>query len=103
MWFDVSVLFVQNEMCVAFGPGNDMFESTRIIGEKQYSLGKVTTVCSIGYTFEKQHKSDNSIYLSQALYDNATIGLAGPVGYVHSYVDFGNVSLNVDNQMVRSG
>lgn len=34
--------FLQNEMCVAFGPGKDMFDSTRIIGEKQYSLGKVT-------------------------------------------------------------
>ena len=31
----------QNEMCVAFGPGNDMFDSTRIIGEKQYNAGKV--------------------------------------------------------------
>lgn len=34
--------FLQNELCVAFGPGKDMFDSTRIIGEKQYSLGKVT-------------------------------------------------------------
>ena len=94
--------FVQNEMCVAFGPGKDMFDSTRIIGEKQYSLGKVTTTCCVGYRFEEQHRSD-SIYLLQALYDNATIGLAGPVGYVHSYVDFGNVSLDVNNQTVRSG
>lgn len=31
----------QNELCVAFGPGRDMFDSTRIIGERQYSLGKV--------------------------------------------------------------
>ena len=26
---------------MAFGPGNDMFDSTRIIGEKQYNAGKV--------------------------------------------------------------
>ena len=39
--------FVQNEKCIAFGPGKDMFDSTRIIGEKQYTLGKVTRACSV--------------------------------------------------------
>ena len=39
----ILILFFQNEMCVAFGPGKDMFDSTRIIGERQYSLGKVKT------------------------------------------------------------
>ncbi|KAK3560138.1 hypothetical protein QTP86_034704, partial [Hemibagrus guttatus] len=29
-----------NKMCAAFGPGNDMFESTRIIGESIYSKAK---------------------------------------------------------------
>ena len=29
----------------------------------------------------------------QALYDNATVGLAGPVDYVHTCVDFGNVTV----------
>ena len=33
------VLKVQN--CIATGPGEDMFDSTRIIGEKQYTMGKV--------------------------------------------------------------
>ena len=42
---------VQNELCVAAGPGKDMFDSTRIIGEKQFSMGKVSgtlliVVCS---------------------------------------------------------
>ena len=41
--------FVQNEKCIAFGPGKDMFDSTRIIGEKQYTLGKVTEVYSTSY------------------------------------------------------
>lgn len=27
---------------MAFGPGKDMFDSTRIIGEKQYNAGKVS-------------------------------------------------------------
>lgn len=33
------VLKVQN--CIATGPGEDIFDSTRIIGEKQYTTGKV--------------------------------------------------------------
>ena len=28
---------------MAFGPGKDMFDSTKIIGEKQYSKAKVNT------------------------------------------------------------
>ena len=30
----------KNELCVASGPGNDMFESTQIIGAKQYAFAK---------------------------------------------------------------
>lgn len=37
--------WLQNELCVAAGPGVDMFDSTRIIGEKQFTKGKVST-CS---------------------------------------------------------
>ena len=33
--------FLQNEKCIAFGPGNDMFESTKIIATKQFEMGKV--------------------------------------------------------------
>ena len=36
----------------------------------------------------------------QALYENATIGLTGPVDYVHTCVDFGNVSLTVNGTKV---
>ena len=32
--------FKQNENCIAFGPGRDMFESTEIIAKKQYSKAK---------------------------------------------------------------
>ena len=39
-WFNFSLansyLFLQNELCVSFGPGKDMFDSTRIIAENQY-------------------------------------------------------------------
>ena len=37
----LSVSF-QTELCVAPGPGVDIFDSTRIIGEKQYTAGKVS-------------------------------------------------------------
>ncbi|XP_017484039.1 PREDICTED: neutral ceramidase-like [Rhagoletis zephyria] len=30
----------KNEMCIAFGPGRDMFESTKIIGQLQYQKAK---------------------------------------------------------------
>lgn len=36
----------------------------------------------------------------QALYDNATVGLSGPVDYVHTCVDFGNVTLTVNGKTV---
>ena len=32
---------MQSEQCVAFGPGVDMFDSARIIAEKQFNMGKV--------------------------------------------------------------
>ena len=35
-------LSVQNELCVAPGPGKDMVESTQIIATKQYDAAKVT-------------------------------------------------------------
>ena len=41
-----------------------------------------------------------TVFSMQALYDNATIGLAGPVDYVHTCVDFGNVTLTVNGTMV---
>lgn len=34
---------IQNELCVAAGPGKDMVESTKIIATKQYETGKVST------------------------------------------------------------
>ena len=32
---------IQNELCVASGPGVDMKDSTRIIGERQFEAAKV--------------------------------------------------------------
>ena len=33
---------VQVQNCIAFGPGVDMFDSTRIIGENQFHLARVS-------------------------------------------------------------
>jgi len=33
--------YFQNEKCIAFGPGKNMFESTKIIAENQYKKAKV--------------------------------------------------------------
>lgn len=57
------------EMCIAFGPGKDMFESTQIIGDKQFQ-------------FAKKLMSE----ATETLMD-------GPVDYRHSFVDMS--SLNV--------
>lgn len=35
----------QNEDCIASGPGKDMFDSTRIIGEMQFNKAKVCCIC----------------------------------------------------------
>ena len=34
----------KEKFCIAFGPGKDMFDSTKIIGERQFEKGKVKTV-----------------------------------------------------------
>lgn len=62
----------RNELCVAFGPGKDMFESTKIIGQKQYDLAKI-------------------------LLQNATTHLDGPVAFRHSFVDMSNLTVVLDN------
>ncbi|GFO12902.1 LOW QUALITY PROTEIN: neutral ceramidase-like [Plakobranchus ocellatus] len=52
----------KNELCIASGPGKDMFESTQIIARNQYK--KATD-----------------------LYNSAKIKLNGPVDFRHTYVD----------------
>ncbi|XP_069125052.1 uncharacterized protein [Argopecten irradians] len=68
---DTSTCNGRNEMCVAFGPGKDMFESTKIIGENQYKK-------------------------ALDLYRTASVKLSGPVDFRHSYVDMTNVQVQVN-------
>ncbi|XP_013094566.2 uncharacterized protein LOC106078246 isoform X1 [Biomphalaria glabrata] len=52
----------KNELCVAFGPGKDMFESTQIIANNQYQK-------------------------ALELYNSAQIKITGPVDFRHSYIN----------------
>lgn len=62
----------RSQLCIAFGPGKDMFDSTRIIGEKQYVKAK-------------------------DLYDSATIELDGPTGGIHQFVDMTNYPVYIND------
>nr|XP_054774076.1 uncharacterized protein LOC129282175 [Lytechinus pictus] len=62
----------KNEKCIAFGPGNDMFDSTRIIGENQYKK-------------------------AMELYSGASRMLTGPVGFVHQYVNMTDVTVHYNS------
>lgn len=62
----------QNLKCIAFGPGKDMFESTKIIGEKQY------------------HKALN-------LFESAENPVSGPVGFAHQYVDMSSQTVRIND------
>jgi neutral ceramidase len=64
----------RNEQCVAFGPGVDMFDSTRIIAEKQFNMGK-------------------------SLYEAASQQVTGPVQFRHSFVDFSDVAVNISDKI----
>ncbi|CAA7052195.1 unnamed protein product [Microthlaspi erraticum] len=69
--FNHSTCNGKNELCYGRGPGYpDEFESTRIIGEKQYKM-------AVG------------------LFNKATEKLVGKVGYQHAYVDFSNLPVMV--------
>ncbi|XP_013402701.1 neutral ceramidase isoform X2 [Lingula anatina] len=59
------------ELCVASGPGKDMYESTKIIGKKQYEKAK-------------------------ELFDGANTLLTGPVDYRHQFVDMSNQKVQID-------
>jgi neutral ceramidase len=54
-----------------------MFESTKIIGQKQYEKAK-------------------------SLFDSATTKIEGPLGFVHQYVDMSNVQLQTSNGTVTT-
>ncbi|KAM1748957.1 hypothetical protein ACFX12_009886 [Malus domestica] len=60
----------RNELCYGRGPGSDEFESTRIIGERQFRK-------------------------AAELFDKATEKLKGKVEYQHTYIDFSSLEVSV--------
>ena len=62
----------RTEMCVASGPGKDMFESTRIIASHQYN---------VSLNLLKNRKNQTKVF--------------GPVQYIHQWVDLSNVSVTL--------
>jgi len=59
----------KNELCIASGPGVDMFDSTRIIGLKQFQ---------------------NAL----ELYQNASVALTGNIQYKHMFVNMTNITVS---------
>ncbi|CAH2058857.1 unnamed protein product, partial [Thlaspi arvense] len=69
--FNHSTCNGKNELCYGRGPGYpDEFESTRIIGEKQFKM-------------------------AVQLFNKATEKLQGKIGYQHAYIDFSNLQVTV--------
>jgi len=67
----------RNEYCVGRGPGQDMYDSMRIIGERQAEMG-------------------------ESLFQSASEELSGPVSFIHTYVDMSNVTLTVNGTEVTT-
>lgn len=77
IYYILNLFFNQNEKCRASGPGRDMFESTKIIGEKQY---------------EKANR----------LFQSATLKVEGPLGWAHQYIDMTNQMLQTNKGNVTT-
>ncbi|CAK7333571.1 unnamed protein product [Dovyalis caffra] len=76
--FNHSTCNGKNELCYGRGPGHpDEFESTRIIGERQFKK-------------------------AAELFSKATEQLKGKVGYRHAYVDFSNLEVAQGNDVVKT-
>ena len=64
-----------------------MFESTQIIGEKQYSKAKVPS-----YYNTYSYILDNNYFSLKELFDAATVQVTGPVQFRHTFKDFTKIS-----------
>lgn len=76
--FNHSTCNGKNELCVAFGPGKDMFESTKIIGANQFKK-------------------------ALQLFNEATEPLSGPVEFRHTYTDMSQQVVHLlNNKTVKT-
>uniref|UniRef100_A0A646QF66 Neutral ceramidase n=1 Tax=Hemiscolopendra marginata TaxID=943146 RepID=A0A646QF66_9MYRI len=69
--FDTSTCNGKNELCVASGPGKDMFESTSIIANRQFNK-------------------------ALELFNKASTPMTGPVKFIHQYVFMPNVTVQLN-------
>nr|CAH0108394.1 unnamed protein product [Daphnia galeata] len=65
----------RTQLCIAFGPGKDMVDSTRIIGDKQFQKA-----------WNMYNKSDSELE-----------ALEGPVQFAHQFVDMPNYTVEVQD------
>ena len=93
--------------CIAFGPGKDMFDSTRIIGERQFERGKVkktkteTQKFSLPLSLLPSLPPSFPFFLfPQDLYDSASKELTGPVQFVKVNRDFSNIIVDMNGTKV---
>ncbi|RWS20358.1 neutral ceramidase-like protein, partial [Leptotrombidium deliense] len=68
---------LQNDKCIASGPGNNMFQSTQIIGDKQYKKAKELSL-------------------------NAKEKVTGGVSYIHQFVDMSNIKMTYNGKPART-
>lgn len=72
------LLIFQSEFCIAFGPGKDMFESTKIIADRQYRKAK-------------------------ELFDMANVNkVSGPIQFIHQDVDMSAYEVQLENKTVKT-
>jgi len=83
------------QLCIAFGPGKDMVDSTRIIGQKQFDKSWVDFYVN-KYMAQLNHSFQQEMFnrKEQEL-------LEGPVQFVHQYVDMPNYKLEVNGTPVK--
>ncbi|KAF5737214.1 neutral ceramidase [Tripterygium wilfordii] len=75
--FNHSTCNGKNELCYGRGPGLDEFESTRVIGERQFRK-------------------------AVELFNKATEQLKGKIGHKHAYVDFSSLEVSQDSEVVKT-
>lgn len=73
--FHTSTCNKRTQLCIASGPGADMFESTEIIGRRQYEL-------SIRLMNNSERK---------------TVAIHGNVSFRHAFVDMSNITVKLEN------
>jgi neutral ceramidase len=87
----------RTQLCIAFGPGKDMVDSTRIIGERQYVKAKV---CVFHHLLHGHINHLLVLLMQQEMFDKSDSDLEiveGPVQFVHQYVDMPNYSVAFDD------